>query len=69
MFLDSVHGKEGAPVSRAYDLSAGFAGRIGVMTAEGIGFAIGPDPFLVLIALVGRDAYHRTNGRRTANSF
>ena len=61
--------KKGAAVSRAYDLRAGLAGGIGIVTAEGIRFAIGPDPLPVFVALVGRNAYHRAHRRSSTHSL
>jgi len=62
-------GEEGLAVGGGDDLSAGLGAGVRVIAAEGISLAIAPDPFLVLIALVGGDGDDGADGVwRTASS-
>ena len=52
---EGVDGKVRLAEGGADDLGAGLAAGVGVVAAERIGLAVGPDPLLVLVTLVGGD--------------
>src|SRR5579862_522786 len=69
VFSQPFQWKERAPIRCGNQLCAGLAGGVGIVTAERVALAIGPGPFMVLVALVRRDAYHCSYARRFADSF
>ena len=63
MFFAVVGGvEERVPVGRADHLRSGLAAGIGIVAAEGLVLAVAPEPFLVLVAFVGGDDDHGTDG-------
>ncbi len=64
---EGVDRKIGLAEGGADNLRAGLAARIGVVAAEGIGLAVGPNPFLVLVTLVGGDGDDGADARGAAD--
>jgi hypothetical protein len=65
--IESVDGKVGLAEGSADDLGAGLAAGVGIVAAEWIGLAVGPDPLLVLVALVGGDGDDGAHAGGSAN--
>ena len=57
----------GLAVGGGDDLGAGLGAGVGIVAAERIGLAVGPEPFLVLVALVGGDDDDGADGGRAAD--
>jgi len=69
MFMQSVDRKKSTAVCRADNFGAGFAGNVSVVTAEPVGLTIRPDPFLILVTLISRDAHNGAHARCLADSL
>src|ERR1035438_4763307 len=67
VFMQSVDWKELATVCRDDNFGAGFAGSIRVVPTKRIRLTIRPDPFLILVTLVSRDAHDCAHARSLAD--
>ena len=67
--MDAGCVEEGGAVSGGDQFGTGLAAGIGIGAAHGFVFAVGPDPFAVVVALVGGDVDHGLDAGRLAHRF